>query len=255
MPTLFRPLVVVSLLLGCASAEPPLRLQPLWIVPVSNSQVQSGSLDRPVRVRIVTDGARDLSARFSDIRQVDDGAIVAELGGPRVWNDERGAVAAPTFLVDHENPEIGTAIDALTERFGSAPTDDDIIHFVRGWIEPSMARSFDTASQVAQHREGDCTEHAVFVTALARALDIPARIVLGTAFVESQGQVGAYGHAWSEIYRDDAWTLIDATPFGDEGNISYLPDGIILDEGPGYALELWRLQDLSVREIEVVGSD
>ena len=40
-----------------------------------------------------------------------------------------------------------------------------------------------TAAEVARSREGDCTEHAVLLAALARARGIPARVAMGLVYV------------------------------------------------------------------------
>jgi len=52
----------------------------------------------------------------------------------------------------------------------------------------------------------------------------------------------AYGHAWTEIYIDGNWKIMDAT-LPSETQISarprYLPISILEDEGPGYSLSLF----------------
>ena len=58
-------------------------------------------------------------------------------------------------------------------------------------------------------REGDCTEHAVFLAALARARGIPARVAIGLVYV---GRLQAFGyHMWTEVYVDKRWIPVDAT--------------------------------------------
>ena len=46
-----------------------------------------------------------------------------------------------------------------------------------------FTQAFATAAEVAKSREGDCTEHAVFLAALARARGIPARVAIGLVYM------------------------------------------------------------------------
>ena len=75
--------------------------------------------------------------------------------------------------------------------------------------EKNFSQVFATALEVADSHEGDCTEHAVLLTALARALGMPARVVVGLVYVPSQ-QGFAY-HMWTEIYDGKIWLPLDAT--------------------------------------------
>ena len=44
---------------------------------------------------------------------------------------------------------------------------------------------FGTASETAKKREGDCTEHAVFLAALGRSMGIPSRVAIGLVFMKN----------------------------------------------------------------------
>jgi hypothetical protein len=72
-----------------------------------------------------------------------------------------------------------------------------------------FSQAFATAAEVARSREGDCTEHAVLLAALARARGIPARVAMGLVYVE-RAQAFLY-HMWTEVYIDGRWIPIDAT--------------------------------------------
>lgn len=72
----------------------------------------------------------------------------------------------------------------------------------------NFSQAFSTAAEVAESREGDCTEHAVLLAALARACGIPSRVAIGLVYVESAGGFGY--HMWTEVYLDGAWTPLDA---------------------------------------------
>jgi len=73
----------------------------------------------------------------------------------------------------------------------------------------NFSQAFATAAEVAKSREGDCTEHAVFLMALCRACGIPARGVMGLVYLESQRAF--FYHMWTEVYIDNRWIPIDGT--------------------------------------------
>ena len=57
----------------------------------------------------------------------------------------------------------------------------------------------DDALTVLENKAGDCTEHTLLFTTLARAAGIPARQVGGVVYVG--GDKPSFGwHAWSEIH-------------------------------------------------------
>lgn len=74
--------------------------------------------------------------------------------------------------------------------------------------EKNFSQSFATAAEVAETREGDCTEHAVLLAALARACGIPSRVAIGLVYVERAGGFGY--HMWTEVYLDGQWVPLDA---------------------------------------------
>jgi transglutaminase-like putative cysteine protease len=74
------------------------------------------------------------------------------------------------------------------------------------------SQAFATASEVARSLEGDCTEHAVFLAALARARGIPARVVMGLVYLDDRQAFGY--HMWNELYIGDRWIPLDGTLAG-----------------------------------------
>ena len=73
----------------------------------------------------------------------------------------------------------------------------------------NFTQAFATAAEVAKSREGDCTEHAVFLAALCRARGIPARVAIGLVYMEGAKAFGY--HMWTEVYIDKRWIPIDGT--------------------------------------------
>jgi hypothetical protein len=75
--------------------------------------------------------------------------------------------------------------------------------------DKNFSQAFATAAEVARSREGDCTEHAVYLAALARACHIPARVAFGLVYLDGMKMFGY--HAWTEVFIDGRWIPIDGT--------------------------------------------
>ncbi len=58
--------------------------------------------------------------------------------------------------------------------------------------------------------EGDCTEYAYFVTALARASNLPSRSVAGFVYHENARVSVKDYHNWSEVIVGEKWWIVDA---------------------------------------------
>jgi hypothetical protein len=81
----------------------------------------------------------------------------------------------------------------------------------------NLATGFASAGEVAVTLSGDCTEHAVLLTALLRAAGIPARVVSGLLYVESfAGERDVFGyHMWTQAWIEGRWVDLDAMGAGD----------------------------------------
>lgn len=147
-----------------------------------------------------------------------------------------------TWVIDFDEPAVRTLVDSMATGDGAQPAAAELERFVFEYIaDKTYARSFDLASQVAANATGDCTEHAVFLTALARAHGHPARVVVGSLVVETPGELLAFGHAWTEVHDGERWWIYDATMPHDEtrqARLRYIPHGLLRDEGPGYNLSM-----------------
>lgn len=97
--------------------------------------------------------------------------------------------------------------------------------FIRLEKEPVL--SLPSALEVLERRRGDCNEHAVLYTALARALGLPARVAVG--LVWSDEHQGFFYHAWPEVLLSDGWRRFDPTldqAVADATHIKLLDGGI-----------------------------
>ncbi|MCA9176898.1 MAG: transglutaminase domain-containing protein [Planctomycetales bacterium] len=82
---------------------------------------------------------------------------------------------------------------------------EQLVH--RSVQRKDYTRAFDSAADVARKLQGDCTEHAVLLTALCRARGIPARVASGLVAYQDKF---AY-HMWTEVWTETQWTPLDAT--------------------------------------------
>ncbi len=94
--------------------------------------------------------------------------------------------------------------------------DDNVWNAVcrlRDWVSKNITKrnynvGYATSLEVLELREGDCTEHSVLFTALARAAGIPSRVVLGMTYVNLKtGPVFAF-HQWSQVWVG-RWIAVD----------------------------------------------
>lgn len=130
--------------------------------------------------------------------------------------------------------------------------------FVHGHIKnKSLAQAFSTANEALQSGEGDCTEHAVLFSALAKIAGIPTRLATGLVYVGTADGVFGY-HEWVEVWLG-RWVPMDPT-FGqdlaDPTHIKFSqglsdPDG--LREAGIAAAALFGDLQLEVLEAEVDG--
>ncbi len=81
--------------------------------------------------------------------------------------------------------------------------------FVDEYIEDEYVFSSDLFDLI-EDKKGDCTEHALLFTALARSLEIPCREVDGLVYLGDWCK-GFGMHAWNEVVIDGYWTPVDAS--------------------------------------------
>jgi len=86
-----------------------------------------------------------------------------------------------------------------------------LLIFVAAFIEDSYTDcDHPSVFAIMDKRTGDCSDHALLFTTLARALGIPARTVLGVAYQGDATQ--AFGpHEWCEVVLDGHWVPVDPT--------------------------------------------
>ena len=115
----------------------------------------------------------------------------------------------PSSMLQSDHPDI---VAIAREVVGDTQDPWVAAQRLEAWVEAnltekSMDVGFASALEVCTDRAGDCTEHAVLLSALARAAGIPSRVAMGLLYI---GGIWG-GHAWSEVWIDGAWYALDGT--------------------------------------------
>lgn len=90
---------------------------------------------------------------------------------------------------------------------------ENLFRFTHQYIRhKNFSVGFGTAGETARSREGDCTEHAVFLAALGRVLGIPTRVATGLVFMrEFENKKNIMGfHMWTEFHLNGKWRTLDS---------------------------------------------
>jgi len=72
---------------------------------------------------------------------------------------------------------------------------------------------YASALEALETRNGDCTEYALLLTALARVAGVPSRVALGLTYVSDDfyGKKDVFTpHAWTQSYIDGRWLNFDS---------------------------------------------
>lgn len=130
----------------------------------------------------------------------------------------------PSLWIQADAPEIQALAKSLThENDGLQAVALTLERYVFQTIKNrGYNHTFLSALDVLQTREGDCTEHAVLLAALARASNIPARVAVGLI----HQQDAFYYHMWTEVLIDGCWIGLDGT----RGNGGITPEYIKLGQ-------------------------
>ena len=129
------------------------------------------------------------------------------------WLDHRAASVAE--LVQRA---LGTVDRTEIDRTDADRTDVDRAETLRRFVsehvdEKNLNTVMATATEVARTGAGDCTEHAVLLSAMLRGAGIPSRVATGLVYAErfaGESEIFVY-HMWSQAYLDGRWTDLDAT--------------------------------------------
>jgi transglutaminase-like putative cysteine protease len=181
-----------------------------------------------------------LSGLPEDVRPVESGSLRSiapdryRITRPEAPQDEAERESAPEAaladepLVQRDHPLIQELSHALTEgAVGQWDRAQRIYEWVYRELDKTPVASVPSALEVLATREGDCNEHTVLYTSLARAAGVPTRMAIGVVW--SDDLDGFYYHAWPEVAIGGAWIGIDPTlgqEVADATHIKFFDGGI-----------------------------
>lgn len=112
----------------------------------------------------------------------------------------------PTPFIQSDHPRIRALAKEIVREENDASS---AALRIKDWVYREIAKeptvSIPSALEVLDTRKGDCNEHTVLFNALARAVGLPARTVVGVVYLRD----AFYYHAWSEIWLGE-WISLDA---------------------------------------------
>jgi transglutaminase-like putative cysteine protease len=180
-----------------------------------------------------------------------------------VPKEAAGRFLEPAPLVESDDPLVlelaKAAVGAETDPVKAGRA---IEAFVRRKISrKSLDVAFASAADTARSGEGDCTEHGVLCAALARAVGLPARVVIGLVYLppgsEIGGETGIFGyHMWTEVMvGEDEWMAIDAAIGGMDRTHIAVARSDLVDVNPLVDLLLPLIGMMGNLRIEVVTTE
>ncbi|HEY3444893.1 MAG TPA: transglutaminase-like domain-containing protein [Myxococcales bacterium] len=118
----------------------------------------------------------------------------------------------PNLAVESDAPAIvAKAKEVVGEEKDAWAAARKVNAFVNGFLDKAYGSSSDRATDVLSTRRGDCTEHALLMASLLRAVGIPAKRIDGLVYMKaSDGVPALYWHEWVEVYVGE-WVQMDPT--------------------------------------------
>jgi len=115
----------------------------------------------------------------------------------------------PSITVQSNDPSIRVTAGEIA---GDAATPRERIARLLKWMDANIEKApvdVFSALDVLEKRKAECQGHAYLYAALARAMDVPTRVVNGLAYSETLK--GFLYHSWVESLIDGHWLPIDPT--------------------------------------------
>lgn len=174
----------------------------------------------PIRYRISVQGNHPNPFVETDEQRVSDisaGVYQLDVGRPLPHGDEPGPAKEDTEAnpwVQSDAPAIHQAAEVIV---GDASSDMARMRRLRAYLTDAidtkgMDIGYASALDTLESKKGDCTEHAVLLTAFARSLGIPARVVTGLVYVDRFAGANRVfiPHAWTQAWINGRWVSFDS---------------------------------------------
>jgi hypothetical protein len=173
----------------------------------------------PVRYTITVRG--NFQQPFIDtdeqhVTSMGDGVYLVDVGFGRTGSESAPSLddISPNAWVQSDAAEIHAFAQQIV---GNATSDLQRMRRLRSYLSDYITKKgldvgYASALETLDSRRGDCTEHAVLLTALARSMGIPARVVTGVVYVERMGGASRVfiPHAWTQAFVEGRWISFDS---------------------------------------------
>lgn len=172
------------------------------------------------------------TARQQLLAQYPDRTVLLVRSGEAAWKKSSGGTVstvepgseylAANAVIDSEDPRVAALAREWRQGLASGTGTETVNRWAlarelrlatsRYITKKNLGVGFATAGEVARRPEGDCTEHAVLLAAVARACGLPSRVAAGLVYVPpGEGSVPLLGyHLWTQIWFDGDWWDFDA---------------------------------------------
>ena len=152
----------------------------------------------------ITDGRQSCARENSDSMNCHIRVNSSHDGIPPMATD-----TASTTVINTDHPDIQQLAHDITstEKTADARINDIILWIVQN-IASEAVDAF-TAVDVLQSRRGECQGQSMLYTSLARAVDVPTRVVNGMVYSQEHG--GFLYHTWAESWDGKGWRSVDPT--------------------------------------------
>lgn len=139
------------------------------------------------------------------------------------WAHRRYLQSTPH--VESEHPMIVVRMNRIRRLERNArPFAEKLVHWVYEYLDKVPTAGIPSALEVLNRGGGDCNEHTVLFTALARAAGLPTVMNAGVVYLDGK----FYYHAWPSVWLGD-WVAVDPTfdqfP-ADATHISFIRGGL-----------------------------
>jgi len=206
------------------SSGEPVEILTLFSIP-SNLSIENPRKAKFLKVKLEGEGLVGLP--IEDERQrvktLSDGLLLEIAQGSftnpesRITNPAESDLT-PTSLIQSEDQ----AIQKLAKEIIGPDTPESgegdqwkQVEQINNWVYENLAKvptiSIPSALDVLKTKEGDCNEHSILFTALARAVGIPTKIAVGVVYLDGF----FYYHSWNRVYvngpESGGWIDTDPT--------------------------------------------
>ncbi len=178
-----------------------------------------------VLVSGIPEGAVIPATPYQQVHGAGGGKVALDLysrDGGKARPQEVAEALRESGSVDFDNPSIAELARRVTR---GAPDTRTRVERLRRWVYDNLEKDLSTdisvASQVLARKRGDCTEHALLLTALARSLGIPARRVDGLIYMGDELQRFGW-HEWTEVAIDGVWVPVDPSWESQAANATHI---------------------------------